>query len=72
MGSRIRVFLYSLMIVSLALVSAISVIPARADDGADWSNGRGGRHRARGPRQARRAIHDADTRYARRVPRTDR
>jgi hypothetical protein len=34
MGSRFRVLLYALTIVSLTLVSAFTVIPARADDGA--------------------------------------
>ncbi len=34
MNSRVRVILVAMMIVLLALVSAISVIPARADDGA--------------------------------------
>ncbi len=34
MNSRVRVFFYASMILLLALISAISVIPARADDGA--------------------------------------
>src|ERR1700690_2123359 len=34
MNNRIRVFFYGTIIALLALISAISVIPARADDGA--------------------------------------
>jgi hypothetical protein len=34
MNSRVRVIFYAMMIVLLALLSAFSVIPARADDGA--------------------------------------
>src|ERR1700690_343177 len=34
MGSRFRVLLYALMIISITMVSAFTVVPARADDGA--------------------------------------